>query len=91
MNSQQLFNAMLAAMVGDDAIDKPEQLDFATPREMGRMDALDGEECDPLNYGYVKVTDCEAYILAYRESAHIEDTDELISYIEDVEWMRGGC
>lgn len=91
MNAEQLFNAMLAAMIGEDDTYTPEQLDFATPREMGRMDALDGEECDPLNYGYVKVTDCEAYILAYRESAHIEDTDELISYIEDVDWLRGGC
>lgn len=63
---------------------------LATPFYVGYFDGNDGAECDPLSYGFRTTVDCEQYVLGWREGAHIEDTDEMVSYREDVDWMRGG-
>lgn len=98
MNSQQMMGAMCAAMISDQWLEAvqgeidalPETPDFCTPFELGRLDGLDGFLCDPVQYGFVTIWDAEAYVLGWREGAHVEDTEDLVSYIEDVEWFRGG-
>lgn len=83
MNSQERFEAMLMAMVGDDT---SEPLDFCDAFELGRLDALDGKSCR--SGQYEGLLDQAQYALGYDS---VENTLELESWIEDVEWMRSGC
>lgn len=100
MNSQQVFNAMCAAMIGlndeewfvvvDNQIDAmPEKLDFCTPFEVGKLDAEEELELDPTRHGLITVGECEEYILGYREG----QAADLAGYCDDIEdrnfWAKG--
>lgn len=93
MNSYQLR----VAMAGDDdqwqrdiedAIDgMPETLDFCTPECAGQMDAEEGMNCDPTRHGFRTVLECEAYIIAWKDTVALE---EQVEGRLDAEWhMRG--
>lgn len=63
---------------------------LATPFYVGYFDGNDGAECDPLSYGFRTVTDCEQYVLGWREGMHLDDTQDLIDARDDVEFTRWG-
>lgn len=88
----------------------PEMLDLVTPREAGRLDAYDGLELDPTRHGFVKIGDCEWYVIGYKTAQQAmarvtvlpqtrmltaremrEHNADYASYLDDVEWLRGGC
>ena len=98
MNAQtQLFCTMLMAMCDEDlwriSVDNeidsmPETLDFCTPEYIGHMDAEEGLDCDPTQHGFRTVLECEAYIVAWKDTVALE---ELIDGREHEDFVRSGC
>jgi len=60
--TQDEWSAVMENVV--DAL--PEMLDIVTPREAGRLDAYDGLELDPTRHGFIKIGDCEWYVIGYK-------------------------
>lgn len=82
MNSQEHFATMVMAMMDE----RMANLDLIDAYELGRLDALDGKPCR--SGQYEGLLDQAQYAMGYDS---VEDTLELESWMEDVEWMRRGC
>lgn len=86
MNSQQRFEQMCGAMMDDV---RPQEQDFADAYEVGRLDAEDDLECDPLKWFY-DLDRVEQYVLGWRDGMHVDDTAEYIDDRLDREWHARG-
>lgn len=84
-----------AAMVNEAFDSAPvDEAEFLTPEHVGARDAERGWPCDPTRY-FVRLGDCEGYIVAWKEVAAImltvPDDDDYGSVEDDTEWIRWGC
>lgn len=76
-----------------------DECDFTTADEMGRIDALLGMPCNPLEY-FAKLSDVELYIIAWKDTTatlpltHVDYAGELEDLQEDMtdrHFWAGGC
>lgn len=74
---------------------QPQKCDFAAPAFLGFLDFTEGKACEPLQYGYSTVAECEAYIVGFRDAvADAQPADgtlqKLIDYGAELQELQDG-